>query len=153
MFCINCFHGKTNVTNSRAHKKQPQIWRRRCCESCGFTFTTYENFALDELLLIADGDKSTPYNRGRLLASIIESLRPTGDDMSQAYWLVTTIEEKLITARREAGQWQKVGTETLAALTYETLVSYNTVAGYSYGAARGLVTVSQKRRRGRPSIS
>lgn len=153
MFCINCFNKKTNVINSRGHKKQPQIWRRRHCSNCDFTFTTYENFSLDDLLLVANDNKSTPYNRGKLIASIIESLRPTGDDMSHAYWLVITIEEKLLTIQRESGNWQKVNTETLAVITYETLVHYNTVAGYSYGASRGLISVTQKRRPGRRSVT
>ena len=40
MFCIKCFHAKTNVVNSRPKKKNPTVWRRRKCASCNYTFTT-----------------------------------------------------------------------------------------------------------------
>jgi transcriptional repressor NrdR len=153
MFCINCFHKKTNVTNSRGHKKAPSIWRRRTCPECGFAFTTYESFALDELLLIETSNVGKPYNRGKLLASLIDSLRPTGDDLSQAYWLVLTVEEKLLDKQRRTSSWQKVNSEALARIVYDTLLAYNTVAGYTYGAAHGLISMGQKRKRGRPSIS
>lgn len=153
MFCINCFHGKTQVTNSRGHKKQPQVWRRRTCPECNFTFTTYENFALDELLLVKSKAGDLPYNRNKLLVSLLDSLRPTGDDLSQTQWLILTIEEKLIGSQRLEGIWQKIESSALAAIAYETLLAYNTVAGYTYGAAHGLVSLGQKRKRGRPPAS
>lgn len=152
MFCINCFHGKTQVSNSRGHKKIPQIWRRRSCPECGFAFTTYENFALDELLLIEKEGSSEAYNRGQLISSLIDSLRSTGNDPSEAYWLMITIEEKLLSRQRQQEGWQKISSRTIAELAYETLVAYNTVAGYAYGAAHGLLNIGQKRRRGRPAV-
>ncbi len=153
MFCINCFHSKTQVTNSRPQKKQPSIWRRRHCPSCGTDFTTYENIALDELLLIVKADKKMPYNRGKLLASLIDALRPTGDDLSQAYWLVVTIEEKLLSDHKARGAWQKIESTALATLAYQTLLAYNRVAGLSYGTSHGLVSMGQKRGRGRPGLN
>lgn len=150
MVCINCFDSKTKVTNSRSPKKNPQTWRRRECPKCGFAFTTYEDFALDELLMVQSGKSNASYNRGKLLASIISVLQPVADDMSGAYWLVRTIEQKLIAEQRAHGQWQPVTPQLLADLTYDTLLAYNQAAGLSYAVAHGLITPNQKPRRGRP---
>ncbi|PLS80846.1 hypothetical protein CYG49_03700 [Candidatus Saccharibacteria bacterium] len=130
----------------------PSIWRRRTCPQCGFTFTTSEVLPLDELLVIhKNNGAKAAYSRGLLLASIIDSLRPTGADISQAYWLVITVEEKIIAAQKQRNAWQPVSTELLARLTYETLLAFNTVAGITYGAAHGLMAApTQKRKRGRP---
>ncbi len=147
---MNCFHIKTNVTNSRGHKKTPQTWRRRTCPECGFTFTTYETFALDEVLLVKIDDKSIPYNRGRLLASLINALKPTGDDLSKAYLLVATIEEKILLMQRGPREWQPISTALIAKVAYDTLLAYNVVAGYTYGSAHKLISISQKKRPGRP---
>ena len=150
MVCINCFDSKTKVTNSRSPKKHPSTWRRRVCPKCGFAFTTYEEFALDELLLIKGPKKSTAYNRGKLLASLIRVLQPAGDDLSNAYWLLRTVEEKLINAQRDNDGWQPVTPDILANIVYDTLLPYNQAAGLSYAVAHGLLNPSQKPRRGRP---
>lgn len=152
MICINCFNQKTSVINSRGSGKKPSVWRRRHCLNCGFYFTTYENIALDEVLLIQKSDQKLPYNRGKLLASLIDSLRSSGNDVSHAYWLVQTIEQKLLDRHRNAGAWEPITSDSLRTIAYETILAYNTIAGFSYGASHGLVGNNQKKRRGRPRL-
>ena len=51
MICIYCLSQKTRVLNSRAHRKNPLVWRRRTCTSCGKIFTSYERPSCDDLLI------------------------------------------------------------------------------------------------------
>ena len=51
MICIYCLSQKTRVLNSRAHRKNPLVWRRRICPSCGKIFTSYERPSCDDLLI------------------------------------------------------------------------------------------------------
>lgn len=43
MYCPKC-RGKTKVTDSRAMRNKNGIRRRRQCQVCGHSFTTYEVF-------------------------------------------------------------------------------------------------------------
>lgn len=152
MICINCFHKKTNVVNSRPQLKQPLTWRRRKCPHCLFTFTTHETYQLDDILLIqSENGQAAAYNKGKLLASVIEALLPTGDDAVGAYWLVSTIEARLISDHKATGQWQPVSSAHLASLTFEALTAFNQAAGMGYGVKHKLLSMSQKRKPGRPS--
>ena len=80
MICVNCFHEKTKVTNSRPHKKTAGTWRRRQClkNTCGITFTTYEKPALDESIAIHygsgnDANTIAPFSLSKLTLSIAAS--------------------------------------------------------------------------------
>ena len=62
MICINCFHNKTRVINSRKHKKYPQLWRRRFCDNCHGAFTTYEYPSIESTPVV----KETTEELGRV---------------------------------------------------------------------------------------
>ena len=152
MICINCLHAKTEVTNSRPHKKQSSVWRRRKCPICGALWTTRETVSLNEYLKVINQGKAEQYDRGTLSASIFTALLPAKLHPRDSYWLVETIEEKLLVECRKMNQ-NNVSTEVIAKITYTTVKSYNPIAGLNYGTAHGLVTtVSSRRGRGRPSV-
>lgn len=154
MFCINCYNSDTKVTNSRPHKKQPSIWRRRHCQHCGHTFTTLEFPDLAGILQLCDSQtgRLKTYEKGELLLSLATALQSAGGQPSDAYWLTETIEQQALAYLRDHKDSIKaLETDRLRDIAYEVLSAYHGVAGLSYGASHGIVqTGSQKRRPGRP---
>ena len=145
MICINCFHAKTKVTNSRRHK-QPSVWRRRHCQQCQVTYTTYERPSLDEQPVLGYDQQTRPFNIGKLTISIASSFRhnKTAAD-NDSYFLAQTIETKLLM------QGKEISVDDIATLTHATLQQFDPIAAVQYAAQHDLVTL--KRRPGRPSIA
>lgn len=145
MFCINCFHKNTNVANSRPHKKQAAIWRRRTCRNCGVTFTTYERPSLaDNKPVMLPGGKTGTFNLGKLIISISKAF--THDPREAEYnalWLAQTVEDTLSTQRRT------VTPEDIAATAHAVLKRFDEISAVQYAARHQLITSTRKR--GRPS--
>lgn len=148
MFCINCLHSKTNVTNSRPHKKQPTIWRRRSCSQCGTVFTTTERVAVNnQRNVVGDNDAQTPFNLGQLIISIAQSFShsPT-QAKSDSLYLAQTVETTLVAQTRG-----DITTDQVAHTTYSVLKKYDELAAVQYAAKHQLI--SSLRKRGRPSLA
>jgi len=152
MICVNCFHEKTMVTNSRPHKKTAGTWRRRQCQgSCGITFTTYEKPALDESVSVhygsGKGSKTTaPFSLSKLTLSIAASF--THDSAARQLHslpLAETVEQLLIS------QVRTPSADDIAATTHQVLKRFDELAALQYAAGHGLVAATRSRR-GRPSI-
>lgn len=146
MICLNCFHAKTRVANSRPHKKQPTVWRRRKCPACRATFTAYERPSLEDQLVISPSSQPQPFNIGKLTISIAKSFQhdKQAADYS-SFFLAQTVETKLILRQKE------ISTDDILAITHETLKNFDAVAALQYAAQHDLITL--RRRPGRPSIS
>jgi transcriptional repressor NrdR len=149
MICIYCFHVKTSVANSRPHKKQPQNWRRRTCQACNKTFTTYERPSSDELLVKRTNGSTEGFNLGKLIQSIA---RASTHNKKQADYdslhLARTIELGLVT---RAGDTLTIATEIISDMTHSTLKRYDELAAMQYAMQHGLIV--SVRRRGRPSTT
>lgn len=147
MFCINCFHKNTRVGNSRPHKKQPSIWRRRTCPQCGATFTTYERPSLADNtpIQLADGQTDT-FNLGRLIISIAACFthNPSAGTY-QALWLAQTVEATLSTEHTTS-----LTPEDIEATTHQVLRRYDEMAAIQYAAKHNLIYATRKP--GRPSV-
>ncbi len=151
MICVNCFHGKTKVTNSRPHKKTAGTWRRRQCHNpaCAVTFTTYEKPALDDSIVVHYGIKdvpSAPFSLSKLTLSIAGSF--THDTAAKQLYslpLAETVEQQLISQVRQPSA------DDIAATTHQVLKRLDELAALQYAATHGLVEPTRKRR-GRPSI-
>lgn len=153
MICINCFHGKTKVTNSRAHKKQSGTWRRRQCESCRHTFTTYEKPALDESIQVyyphgdsKVGTSKAPFSLSKLTLSIAASF--SHDNIARQLHslnLAETVEQLLIT------QTAQPSADDVAATAHLVLKRFDELAALQYAASHGLVEAIRSKR-GRPSL-
>lgn len=146
MFCINCFHKNTSVSNSRPHKKQPLVWRRRRCPKCGTVVTTYERPSLAENkpVHLSTGETDT-FNLGKLILSIAKAF--THDQKAAEYhalWLAQTVEDILSSER------QQITPEDIEATTHSVLKKFDELAAVQY-AARHQLIISTKRR-GRPSL-
>ena len=146
MICINCFHEKTTVTNSRRHKKHPSIWRRRRCPQCGSIFTTYETPSLDGKLVLDHNRNKQPFNIGKLTVSISKSFQHDAEKADfVSFSLTQTVEEKLIIEVKEPS------VDDIATITHSVLKSYDPIAALQYAAQHELITA--KKRAGRPSTT
>jgi transcriptional regulator NrdR family protein len=147
MFCVNCFHKNTSVTNSRPNKKQPSVWRRRQCQACSAVFTTRERPSLadNKSIHLSDG-KTDIFNSGKLILSIAQAFThapKTGQ--YAALWLAQTVEDTLSTER------EVITPGDIEATTHLVLKRFDALAAIQYAARHQLMT-STKRRPGRPSL-
>ena len=146
MFCVNCFHTNTQVANSRPHKKQPLVWRRRKCANCGAVFTTHERPSLadNKPIQLPNGQTDT-FNLGRLTLSIAAAF-PHDHKGAQynALWLAQTVEDTLST------QYKVITPEDIEAVTHSVLKRYDELAALQYAAKHQLIIPT--RRAGRPSL-
>jgi transcriptional repressor NrdR len=146
MFCINCFHKNTKVTNSRPNKKQPLIWRRRQCAKCGTIFTTYERPSLaDNKPVVLPNGKTDTFNLGKLILSISKAFTHAPQEAEyNALWLAQNVEDILSTER------EVVTPEDIEAVTHMALKRFDELAAVQYAAQHHLI--SSVKRRGRPSL-
>ena len=82
MRCPFCGKDDTQVKDSRASDDGGSIRRRRLCTSCGSRFTTFERIQLRDLTVIKRNGKKSPFERDKLLKSMLMALRKrqTEDD-------------------------------------------------------------------------
>lgn len=146
MICVNCFHSSTNVINSRPSKKLPTIWRRRQCSQCAHIFTTDEMPRFSDITVVAADNRRQEFNPGMLVVSIAHAFQHNPEAGLSAAWELTRTVFMKIFAKRTL----VITHEHLAHITYETLRSFDEVAGMQYGLSHGVVT--SLRRRGRPSF-
>ncbi len=128
MICIKCGQNNTQVINSRQNKKIATVWRRRRCKDCGHTYTTYEDIALDQLLVVSDKAR-LPFHHTKLLISIASCFEHVPKKRAEnAEALTKTVEAKLL---------QK-GTETspqaICEAVYISLKHFDRLASVQYAA-------------------
>ena len=82
MRCPFCGKEDTQVKDSRASEDGATIRRRRSCTSCGSRFTTFERIQLRDLIVVKRNGKKIPFDRDKLLKSMLMALRKrqTNDD-------------------------------------------------------------------------
>ena len=87
MRCPFCGKDETQVKDSRASEDGAAIRRRRSCTSCGSRFTTFERIQLRDLFVIKRNGKKIPFERDKLLKSMLMALRKrqiSDDDIERA---------------------------------------------------------------------
>ncbi|MDA7579369.1 transcriptional regulator NrdR [Alphaproteobacteria bacterium] len=87
MRCPFCGKEDTQVKDSRASDDGATIRRRRLCSSCGSRFTTFERIQLRDLSVIKRNGKKIPFDRDKLMKSMLMALRKrqiNDDDIDRA---------------------------------------------------------------------
>jgi transcriptional repressor NrdR len=87
MRCPFCGKEDTQVKDSRASDDGATIRRRRLCTSCGSRFTTFERIQLRDLSVIKRNGKKIPFDRDKLMKSMLMALRKrqiNDDDIERA---------------------------------------------------------------------
>ncbi len=131
MLCIHCLHPKTSVTNSRTHLKTPQVWRRRQCNKCKKTFTTYERVsAIDEIQCQKLNGKKVKYNFGHLILDIAACFDHAPDKRAEkAYWLAKTVEDNILLTGHTT-----ISTKEVAQIVHKTMKPFDNFAAIQFAA-------------------
>lgn len=135
MVCPYCQHNDTSVVNSRQHKSQSKIWRRRQCVRCKTIFTTYELVAHKELPSVMSGSQTTPFNTTKLLISIYTCLPDSPRRAEHAQALSDTVYQML--SERSGSS---LANETIANTTYEVIKRFNPRSGLTYAVEHNIIT-------------
>ena len=75
MRCPSCNSLDTQVKDSRPTEDSAVIRRRRVCIACNFRFTTFERVQLRELTVIKRNGRRVPFDRDKLMGSMMLALR------------------------------------------------------------------------------
>ena len=152
MICIYCLSQKTRVLNSRAHHKNPLVWRRRTCTSCGKIFTSYERPSCDDLLIENSHGESNRFNIGTLTISIyLASQHNKKQALHDSFYIAQTVEMEVIKISANRLPNDHINTYDLVKITYSILKRFDEAIAMQYAIQQGYIS-SIKRQRGRPSI-
>lgn len=144
MFCISCHNTNTHVANSRPHKKDPKVWRRRHCPACGVDFTTQEKPVLDLKVYVLDRKSGTqqPFSQGKLIHAIMQSfIHDEQLGITSALPLSETVIAKLLPA--QGG----ISTAAIAYACYDVLARFDKLAAIQYALRHGIVAAPKRRRK------
>ncbi len=95
MRCPFCTSEDTQVKDSRPTEDASAIRRRRLCSKCGARFTTFERVQLRELTIIKKTGKKAPFDRDKLMRSIIIATRKRNIDPDALEQMVSGVVRRL----------------------------------------------------------
>jgi len=117
MRCPFCHHDDTQVKDSRPAEENATIRRRRFCTECSSRFTTYERVQLRELSVTKnDGDKM-PFDREKLLRSLMIALRKRPVDEDRIERIANGIQRRLETLGENEIPTKVIGEMVMEALS------------------------------------
>lgn len=122
MRCPFCGEEDTKVIDSRSIEGKKK--RRRSCAKCGKRFTTFESVERP-LLMVAKRDGSyEPFNRNKLLAGIVTSIKKRSVKMEQVNELVDEIEAELVSEMVSTVSPDRIGSMVMERLKKIDTVAY-----------------------------
>lgn len=129
MRCPKCGSLEDKVIDSRLSKDGASIRRRRECLDCETRYTTYEEIERVELRAIKRDGRHEPFERHKLLTSIVKACekRPVG--MEQIEQAVEDVLQEL-----EAAQKKEIPTSTIGAKVMERLHTLDPIAYVRYAS-------------------
>jgi transcriptional repressor NrdR len=95
MRCPFCGNEDTQVKDSRPTEDGAAIRRRRYCPGCGSRFTTFERVQIRELTIVKKGGQRAPFDRDKLLRSILIATRKRPVDPDRVDRIVNSIQRRL----------------------------------------------------------
>lgn len=95
MRCPYCGGEATQVKDSRPVEENQAIRRRRQCPDCGGRFTTHERVQLRELTVLKRSGRKVPFDRDKLLSSVVIALRKRPVEHEQIERMVSGIVRQL----------------------------------------------------------
>ncbi len=123
MRCPFCANTDTQVKDSRPTDEHTAIRRRRFCSECGGRFTTFERVQLRELTVIKKNGRRIPFNREKLMASVLIALRKRGVEQERVERMVSSIARQL-----ESTGENEIQSETIGHMVMEGLKVLDEVA-------------------------
>ena len=124
MRCPFCGKDETQVKDSRASDDGGSIRRRRSCTSCGSRFTTFERIQLRDLTVIKRNGKKIPFERDKLVKSMLMALRKRSVDDGAVERAVNGIVRQLESVGENDIQSKFIGELVMNALAEMDNVAY-----------------------------
>lgn len=124
MKCPFCGFADTQVKDSRPNEDNTMIRRRRECPKCRARFTTTETVQLRELVVIKKNGERRPFDRDKLLRSIVLALRKRDVTLEQVDQLVNNIVRNLEQSGESEIQSAEIGRNVMQALLTLDKVAY-----------------------------
>lgn len=95
MRCPFCGHPESQVKDSRPSEEGASIRRRRLCPECGGRFTTFERVQLRELTIVKRSGRRAPFDREKLVRSVLVATRKRPVDPERVERMVSVITRQL----------------------------------------------------------
>ncbi len=123
MRCPFCGHNDTQVKDSRPAEENAAIRRRRACPECGSRFTTFERVQLRELTVLKSGGQRVPFDRDKLLRSILIATRRRPVEPERIDRVVNGIQRRL-----ESSGENEIATARIGEMVMDALAGLDQVA-------------------------
>lgn len=123
MRCPFCSFNDTQVKDSRPAEENAAIRRRRACPDCGSRFTTFERVQLRELTVLKSNGQRAPFDRDKLLRSILIATRRRPVDPDRVDRIVNGIQRRL-----ESSGENEVPSSVIGELVMDALAGLDQVA-------------------------
>lgn len=124
MRCPFCGSDDTQVKDSRPAEDGASVRRRRECSACGGRFTTFERVQLRELVVIKNTGKRAPFDRDKLMRSILIALRKREFEPERVEQMVSGIVRRLEATGESEVESKRVGEMVMEALAKLDDVAY-----------------------------
>jgi transcriptional repressor NrdR len=124
MRCPFCGNDDTQVKDSRPTEDAAAIRRRRYCPGCGSRFTTFERVQLRELTILKKNGQRTPFDRDKLLRSILIATRKRPVDPERVERIVNGIQRRLESSGESEIKSSSIGEMVMDALANLDQVAY-----------------------------
>ncbi len=95
MRCPFCGELESQVKDSRPSEDGSAIRRRRLCPDCGGRFTTFERVQLRELTILKRSGRRVPFDREKLVRSVLVATRKRPVDPERIERMVNAIVRQL----------------------------------------------------------
>ncbi len=124
MRCPFCGNADTQVKDSRPTEDNASIRRRRFCPSCGSRFTTFERIQLRELTVVKKTGQRVPFDRDKLMRSILIATRKRPVEHERIERMVSGIVRRLESLGESEIQSNVIGEMVMDALSNLDQVAY-----------------------------
>jgi transcriptional repressor NrdR len=124
MRCPFCGNADTQVKDSRPTEDNASIRRRRFCPSCGSRFTTFERIQLRELTVVKKTGQRVPFDRDKLMRSILIATRKRPVEHDRIERMVSGIVRRLESLGESEIQSTVIGEMVMDALANLDQVAY-----------------------------
>ncbi|MBL4619013.1 MAG: transcriptional repressor NrdR [Alphaproteobacteria bacterium] len=124
MRCPFCGSDDTQVKDSRSAETGASVRRRRECTACGGRFTTFERVQLRELVVVKSNGKKAPFERDKLIRSVMIAMRKRNVEADRIEQMVSGIVRRLEAMGEAEIESKKIGELVMEGLAHLDDVAY-----------------------------
>lgn len=124
MKCPYCSSENTRVIDSRPADENTSIRRRRCCDTCGKRFTTYEKVETIPLIVIKKDNNREQYDRRKIEAGILRACHKRPVSAVQITKLVDDVETEIFNKEEKEISSSEIGEIVMDKLKSLEAVAY-----------------------------